>query len=39
MQLKINDSKTEFIYFDGPRQVEKYITNKINVNEMVIKRT
>ena len=39
VQVKINDSKTEFIYFVRPRQLEKCITNKINVNEEVIKRT
>ena len=26
VQLKMNDSKTEFIYFGGPRQLEKCIT-------------
>ena len=35
----MNDSKTEFTYFCGPRQLEKCITNKINVNEEVIQRT
>ena len=37
--LNMNDSITEFIYFGGPRQLEKCITNKINVNEEVTKRT
>ena len=35
----MNDSKTEFIYFGGPRQLEKSITSKRNVNEEVIQRT
>ena len=28
----MNDNKTEFIYFGGPRQVEKCTINQINVN-------
>ena len=28
----MNDNKTEFIYFGGSRQLEKYIINQINVN-------
>ena len=39
MQLKMNDSKTEFIYFGGPRQLEKFIVNKINVNGEMIQRS
>ena len=35
----MNDNKTEFICFGRPRQIQKWITNKINVNEEVIKRT
>ena len=29
-------AKTKFIYFGRPKQLEKCITNKINVNEEVI---
>ena len=32
VRLKMNNSKTEFIYFGRPRQLEKYISNQINVN-------
>ena len=32
VQLKINESKTEFIYFGGSRQLEKCLTITINVN-------
>ena len=32
VRLKMNDSKTEFIYFGGPKQLEKTIINQINVN-------
>ena len=35
----MNYSKTEFIYFGRPRQLEKCITNIINDNEEVIQRT
>ena len=33
VQLKMNESKTEFIYFRGSRQLEKCITIIINVND------
>ena len=36
MQLKMNDNKTEFIYFGGPKQLEKCIINQINVNGEMI---
>ena len=32
VQLKMNESKTEFIHFGGSRQLEKCITNTINLN-------
>ena len=32
VQLKMNNNKTEFIYFGGPRQLEKCTNNQINVN-------
>ena len=32
VRLKVNNSKTEFIYFGGPRQLEKCISNQINVS-------
>ena len=31
--LKMNESKMEFIYFGGPRQLEKCIANTINTND------
>ena len=38
MQQKMNDNKTEFIYFGGPKQLEKCTINQINVNgEMVLR--
>ena len=34
----LQNSKTKFIYFEGPRQLEKCIVNEINVNgEMIIR--
>ena len=36
VQLKMNDSKTEFIYFGGPRQLQKCIVNQIDVNGEMI---
>ena len=39
VQLKMNDNKTEFIYFGGPRQLKKYIINQINVNGEMIPRS
>ena len=39
MQLKMNDNKTEFIYFGGPKQLEKCIINQINVNGEMIPRS
>ena len=35
----MNDSKTEFIYFGGPRQLEKCIADQINVNREMIPRS
>ena len=32
VRLKMNNSKTEFIYFGWPSQLEKCITRKIDVN-------
>ena len=32
VHLKMNDSKTEFIYFGWPSQLDKYITKEIDVN-------
>ena len=37
--LKMNDSKTEFIYFGWPRQLEKCIVSQININEEMIQRS
>ena len=34
----MNDNKTEFIYFGGPKQQEKCIINQINVNGEMIPR-
>ena len=39
IQLKMNDNKTEFIYFGGPKQLEKCIINQINVNGEMITRS
>ena len=39
VRLKMNDSKTEFIYFGWPSQLGKYISNSINVNEEIIERS
>ena len=39
MQLKMNDNKTEFIYFSGPKQLEKCIVHQINVNGEIIQRS
>ena len=35
----MNNSKTEFIYFGEPRQLEKFIINQINVNGEEITRS
>ena len=32
VRLKMNNSKTEFIYFGGSKQLEKCIISQINVN-------
>ena len=32
VRLKMNNSKTEFIYFGGSKQLEKCMTSQINVN-------
>ena len=37
--LKMNDSQTEFIYFGGPRQLEKCIVNQININGEITQRS
>ena len=39
VRLKMNSSKTEFIYFGGPRQLEKCLTSQINVNGEQIPRS
>ena len=39
LQSKVNNSKTEFIYLGGPRQLEKCIVNQINVNGEMIPRS
>ena len=39
VQLKMNNSKTEFIYFRGLRQLKKCIVNQINVNGEMIPRS
>ena len=39
VHLKMNDSKTEFIYFGWPSQLEKCITTEINVNGETIQRS
>ena len=39
MQLKMNNNKTESIYFGGPKQLEKCIINQINVNGEMIPRS
>ena len=38
VRLKMNNSKTEFIYFGWPSQLGKCITNCINVNNETIER-
>ena len=37
--LKMNDSKSEFIYFGWPSQLEKCITTEININGETIQRS
>ena len=37
--LKMNENKTEFIYFGGPKQLEKWIITQINVNGEQIPRS
>ena len=37
--LKMNDNKTDFIYFGGLKQLEKCIINQINVNGEMIPRS
>ena len=39
VRLKMNNSKTEFIYFGGSKQLEKCTTNQINVNGELIPRS
>ena len=39
VRLKMNESKTEFIYFGWPSQLEKCIGTSINVNGEEIMRT
>ena len=39
VQLKMNDSKTEFIYFGWPSQLGKCISNSININDEIIERS
>ena len=38
-RLKMNNSKTEFIYSGGPRQIEKNVLSKIYVNGEQIPRS
>ena len=38
VRLKMNDSKTEFIYFGWPHQLGKCITNSININNEIVER-
>ena len=37
--MKMNNSNTKFIYFGGPRQLEKCIVNQININGEMIQRS
>ena len=39
VHLKMNDSKTEFIYFGWPSQLDKCITREIDVNGEQITRS
>ena len=39
VRLKMNDSKTELIYFGWPSQLGKCISDSINVNEEIIERS
>ena len=39
VRLKMNNSKTKFIYFGWPSQLGKCISNSINVNEEIIERS
>ena len=39
VKLEMNNSKTGFIYFGGPRQQEKCISNQIDVNAEQIPRS
>ena len=39
VHLKMNDSKTEFIYFGWPSQLEKCTTSEIKVNGKIIQRS
>ena len=39
VRLKMNDIKTKFIYFGGPKQLVKCIINQINVNAEQIPRS
>ena len=39
VRLKMNNSRTKFIYFGGPRQLEKCITSQININGEQIPRS
>ena len=36
--LKMNDCKTEFIFFGWPSQLGKCITNSININNEIVER-
>ena len=37
--LKMNDSKTEFLYFGHPKQIDKTVYNEINVMDCTVKRS
>ena len=37
--LKMNDSKTEFLYFGHPKQIDKTVYNEINVMDCTVRRS
>ena len=39
IDLRMNDSKTEFIMLDGQQQLKKYTTISINVNGSTVERS
>ena len=36
--LKMNDAKTEFIYFGFPKQLEKAVVSEMSVGDSVVQR-